>query len=82
MNMPFCWLLTMSIVKLALKIDMFKMEHAFFIGYWEVEKAFYVSTNWQGEEKYVCNHIDTLSSFWKENNARFEKFMAKDLNLY
>jgi len=37
----------MLIVKLDLKINMLKMEQVFFMGYWEGEKAFYVSsTNW------------------------------------
>jgi len=31
------------------------------------EKAFYIfSTNWKGEEKDVCNHIDTWIFIWKE----------------
>jgi hypothetical protein len=33
----------MPIVMLTLKIDMLKMEHAFFTSYQEGEKAFYVS---------------------------------------
>jgi hypothetical protein len=44
----------MSIVKPALKIDVLKMEHVFFMSYQKWEKAFYVSsTKWQGEEK-IC----------------------------
>jgi hypothetical protein len=45
----------MSIVKPTLNIDLFKMEKAFFTGYREGEKAFYISsTNWKGEEEEVC----------------------------
>jgi hypothetical protein len=58
---------------------MFKMDHAFFTSYREGEKAFYVSsTKWQVEEKYVCNYVDTWSSFWKKKNPKFEKFLVKD----
>jgi hypothetical protein len=47
----------MSIVKLTLNIDLFKMEKALFTGYHEGEKAFYISsTNWKGEEEEVCLH--------------------------
>jgi hypothetical protein len=52
---------------------------------WVIKKVnghFYVSsTNWQGEEEYVCNHINTWSALWKEKNAKFEKFLAKDPHL-
>jgi hypothetical protein len=52
------------------------------MGYREGERVFYVfSTNLQGEEKDVCNHVDTWSFLWKEKNVEFEKFLAKDLNL-
>jgi len=33
MNIPLCRLITMPIVKLALKIDVLKIEHAFQMGY-------------------------------------------------
>jgi hypothetical protein len=60
-----------------------KMEQVFFMVYWKGEKAFYVSsTNWQGEDEYVCNHVDYWSSLWKEKNAKFEKFLAEDSHLY
>jgi hypothetical protein len=73
----------MLIVRPALKIDMLKMRQVFFTGYWEDEKVFYVSsTNLQGEEEYVCNHVDIWSSLWKEKNVKFEKFLTKDLHLY
>ncbi len=82
MSIHLCWLLTMLIVRPALKIDMLKMEQAFFTGYWEGERAFYVSSkNQQGEEQYVCNHVDTWNCFWKEKNAELETFMAEDLYL-
>jgi hypothetical protein len=52
------------------------------MGYWEGKWAFYVSsTNWQSKEEYVCNHIDIWNSLWKEKNAKFEKFLAKDPHL-
>jgi hypothetical protein len=33
MNIPLCWFIAMPIVKLALKIDVLKMEQAFQMGY-------------------------------------------------
>ncbi len=58
------------------------MEQTFFMVYWEGERAFDVSsTNCQGEEKYVCNHIDIWNVIWKEKNAKFEKFLAKEPHL-
>jgi hypothetical protein len=44
MNVLLCWLLTMLIVKSALKIDVLKMEKMFFTNYHEGEKAFYISS--------------------------------------
>jgi hypothetical protein len=44
MNIPLQCLLTLPIVKLALKIDMLKMEQAFFTCYFKGEKAFYISS--------------------------------------
>jgi hypothetical protein len=39
MSIPFYWLLSMLIVKLALKINVLKMEQVFFTRYHESEKA-------------------------------------------
>jgi hypothetical protein len=44
MNILLCRLLTMLIVKLALKIDVLKLEKMFFTNYHEGEKAFYISS--------------------------------------
>jgi hypothetical protein len=45
------------------------------------ERAFYVSsTNCQGEENYLHNYVDIWSSFWKEKNVEFKKFLVKDLH--
>ncbi len=43
MSIPLCWFFFMFIVRLTLKIDVLKMEQAFFTGYHEGENAFYVS---------------------------------------
>jgi hypothetical protein len=73
MSIPLCQLLTMTIVKPTLKIDVLKMEQAFFTSYRKGEKVFFVfSTNWKSEEEDVCNHIDTWSSLWKDKNVKFE----------
>ncbi len=59
------------------------MEKMFFTNYHEGEKAFYISsTNQKGEEKDVCNYMDTWNSLWKEKNAEFETFLAEDPNFY
>ncbi len=34
MNIPLCHMISVLVVKLTLKIDVFKMEHAFQMGYW------------------------------------------------
>ncbi len=39
-------------------------------------------SNLKGEEEDVCNHVDIWSFLWKEKNAKFEKFLVEDLNLY
>jgi hypothetical protein len=52
----------MSIIRPALKINVFKMEQLFFIGYREGEKALYIfSQNWKGEEKEVNTYYNTWS---------------------
>jgi hypothetical protein len=46
------------------------MAQAFFIGYWEGERAFYVSSqNWKGEEE-VNAYNNTWSFFWKEKKCK------------
>lgn len=79
MSNPLCQLLTISIVRPTLKINVLKMEQAFFTSYREGERAFCVSsTNWKGEEEKVGTYIDTWSSLQKENNAEFGKFLVED----
>jgi len=68
----------MSIVKPTLNIDLFKMEKAFFTGYREGEKAFYISsTNWKGEEEEVC-----LQRYLEFINVELDKSLSEDLNIY
>jgi hypothetical protein len=60
----------------ALKINVFKMEHAFQMGYKQGEKVLFVSpTNWQGEKIVVSTIESSWGPFWKENNDRFEEFL-------
>jgi hypothetical protein len=42
MNIPLCIMISMPMVRLALKIDVLKMEQAFHMGYKEGDKVFYV----------------------------------------
>ncbi len=49
MPIPLCWMIAMLFVKPTLKIDIFKMKHAFHGGYMEGGNFFYISpTNRQG----------------------------------
>jgi hypothetical protein len=75
-------LVAMPIVRLALKIDAFKMEHAFQMGYKQGEKMFFVfPTNWQGE-KISVSFVEALwGLLWKEKNDKFEEFLQGDANL-
>jgi hypothetical protein len=54
----------MLIVRLALKIDVLKMEQVFFTGYREGENAFYVSSkNSKGEEELVSKYLPSYNIF-------------------
>jgi hypothetical protein len=58
MDIPLCCMMSMLVVRLAFKINVFKMEQAFQMGYQKGDKMFYVfPTNWKGEEEFVANHI-------------------------
>ncbi len=71
----------MPIVRLALKIDVLKMEHAFQMGYNQGEKVSFVSSkNWQGEEIVVSIVESSWGPFWKEKNNRFEEFLEGNPN--
>jgi hypothetical protein len=71
------------VVKLALKIDILKMEHVFQMGYKEGDKVFYVSTtNKQGEETFVNSYEEGWDRHWKEANDEFEVFLTRDSNLF
>ncbi len=49
MVVPLCRMVPMLVVRLALKIDILKMEQAFHMGYREGDKVFYLSlTSWKG----------------------------------
>jgi hypothetical protein len=51
-------MISMPVVRPTFKINVFKMEHAFQMGFQKGDKVFYVSpTNWQGEEAFVADHI-------------------------
>jgi hypothetical protein len=63
----------MSIVRLALKIKVFKMEQAFQTGYRDGDKVFYVSPlNWKGQEEFKKQHMFSWSWHWMFENERFE----------
>jgi hypothetical protein len=70
----------MPVVKHALKIDVLKMEHAFQMGYRQMEVFFVSPTNWQGEEIYVSTIEDSWGPLWKEKNNKFEEFFKGDLD--
>ncbi len=82
MNIPFCRMISMSVKRLAFKIDVFNMEHAFHMGYQESNKGLYIfPTNWQGEEAFVANHIHEWDDHWKAMNASFEEGLNSDEDL-
>jgi len=33
-------------------------------------------------KKNICDYVDTWSSFWKEKNEEFNKFLVEDPHLY
>ncbi len=75
MNIPLCKLIAMPIVRLALKIDLLKMEQDFWMGYRNREKMFFVPpTNWQGEEISISYVEASWGPLWKEKNDKFEEF--------
>jgi len=66
MNIPLYLMISMPIVRPTLKIDVFKMEQVFQMGYREGDKVLYVSPiNWQGEEAFVVDHIHEWDDHWK-----------------
>jgi hypothetical protein len=57
MPIPLCQMISTLVVKLALKIDILKMEQAFHGGYKEGDKMFYVSsTNGQGGVESIVGY--------------------------
>jgi hypothetical protein len=82
MNIPLCQLLFMPIFRLALNINVLKMEQAFFIGYCKGEKAFYVSSkSLKGEKKFVSKYMPSWNILWTYKNVEFEKFLLEDPNI-
>ncbi len=82
MNIPLCRFMAMLIVRLALKIDVHRMEQAFQMGYSLGEKVFFVSpTNWQGEKVFVYFVEASWGPLWKEKNDKFEDFLHGDVDL-
>jgi len=60
MSIPLVAFESMLIVRPTLKIDVLKMEKAFFMGYHKGKKTLYVSSqNWKGEEEEVNNYLPT-----------------------
>jgi hypothetical protein len=75
-------MVSIPVVRPTLKIDVFKMEQAFQMGYWQSNKVFYVfPKNWQGEEAFVANHIHEWDDHWKVVNASFEEGLNTDEDL-
>ncbi len=73
MIIPLCWMISMSIVRPALKFKVFKMEQAFQTRYQDGDKVFYVSPlNWKGQEEFQKQHMFSWSRHWMFENERFE----------
>jgi hypothetical protein len=79
MSIPSCHLLTMSIIKPTLKINVFKMEQTFFIGYWKDEKMFYIFftqlERWRRKGEHLLQYFEFV---WKEKNVEFKKLLVED----
>jgi hypothetical protein len=81
-NIPFCLMISMPVMRPAFKIDVFKIEQVFQMGYQEGDKVLYVSPiNWQGEEALVADHIHEWDDHWKVVNASFEEGLNADEDL-
>jgi hypothetical protein len=80
---PLCHMNSMPIVRLALLIDVKKMEHSFQMGYREGDEVFYVSaTNNKGVEKLVIPELfDSWDIHWQAKNAKFEEYLKANLDL-
>jgi hypothetical protein len=65
MNIILHHLIAMLVVRLVLKIDALKMEHAFQMGYKEGEKVFFVSPPVGKVKRWEFPH---LWIFWKPKN--------------
>jgi hypothetical protein len=74
---------SMPIVRLALLIDVKKMEHSFQMGYREGDKIFYVfTTNNKGVEKFVIPKLfDSWDIHWQAKNVKFEEYFKVDLDI-
>jgi len=63
MNIPLCWMISMPIMRHALKIDVLKMEHAFQTRYHEGKNVFYVfPLNWKGKEEFADSYINSWNA--------------------
>ncbi len=80
---PLCHMNSMPIVRLALLIDVKKMERSFQMGYREGDKIFYVSTtNNKGVEKFVIHVLfDSWDIHWQAKNVKFEEYLKANLDL-
>jgi len=82
MNIPLYRMISMPVVRPSLKIDVFKMEHAFQMDYQKGDNFFYVfPTNWQGEEAFVADHIHEWDDHEKTVNASFDEALNVDEDL-
>ncbi len=71
MNIPFCRMISMHVVRPTFKIDVLKMEQAYQIGYHEGHKVFYVSPlNWKGKEQFVDSYFDSWNAHWHFENEK------------
>jgi hypothetical protein len=65
MVVALCQMVSMMVVRPALKIDILKMEQAFHMGYKEGDKVFYLSLmSWKGKEQNVFLHSGTWDEHW------------------
>ncbi len=78
MNIPFCRMISMHVVRPTFKINVLKMEQAFQTRYHEGEKVSYVSPlNWNGKEQFVDSYIDYWNAHWHSEMKIFNNFFLE-----
>ncbi len=75
-------MISMPIMHLAFKIDVFKMEHAFQTKYRKGDNVFHISPlNWKGEEEFIDSYVDFWNAHCHSRNEKLQHLLLGDPNL-